>query len=314
MSWFHLLFAPFRKDASLLTSTDLLRRRLFILPCFALLAVLIPYPLAAAFMVYGFHHQIREAQFFWYKLNRDAKSHGNTLGLWQWLLILIPLLIFFWPREGTPLHHHYLGFLIGYSLFNGIVHNGLMPQLVLKDELKDRGDLRGLERWFLQLPALLLFVLGVVDAIVKVLWEASALNQVEGPRMHDQLPVPPRWTVASLGFNGFAHALTWNTTITLKAQADEKKRLDSRGARGVRIGLTAAFFLYWLYGSIRALFEGPQAFFPVAELFLHISVVHQWSELVFYFSWYRMGTRPQTPDPRWRVESGVWKLESGVSL
>jgi len=26
---------------------------------------------------------------------------------------------------------------------------------------------------------------------------------------------------------------------------------------------------------------------PVAELFLDISVVHQWSELVFYLSWYK---------------------------
>lgn len=283
-----ILFAPLKGGSSDLTSTDLLRRRLSLLPCFALLAVLAPYPFAAAFMVYGFHHQIREAQFFWYKLNRDADRHGNRLTLWQWLLIVLPLAIFFWPKEGTPLHHHYLGFLIIYSLFNGIVHNGLMPQLVLKHELAGQEDLKGLQRWLVQVPALILFVMGVVDAIVKVLWETSALNQVvEGPRMHDQLPVPPRWTVASLGFNGFAHALTWNTTITLKAQADQEKRMDSRGTKGFRLGLTAAFFLYWLYGSIMALFEGPQAFFPVAELFLHISVVHQWSELVFYFSWYK---------------------------
>lgn len=288
MGWFHLLLTPFRQDALLLSSADLLRRRLFLLPCFALLAFLLPYPFAAAFMVYGFHHQIREAQFFWYKLNRDAKRHGNQLSLFQWLLILLPLLVFFWPKAGTPLHHHYLSFLLLYSLFNGIVHNGLIPQLVLKEELKDRGDLKGLERWLLTLPALLLFVLGIVDAVAKVLWEISALKgAVEGPRMHNQLPMPPRWTVASLGFNGFAHALTWNTTITLKAQADREKRLDSRGAKGVRLGMTAAFFLYWFYGSIRALFEGPQAFFPVAELFLHLSVVHQWSELVFYLSWYK---------------------------
>lgn len=282
-----LLLAPFGRETPNLTAGDLLRRRLFLLPCFALLAVLIPYPFAAAFMVYGFHHQIREAQSFWFRLNRDADRYGNQLGLWQWLLILLPLLLFFWPKEGTLLHHHYLGFLLVYALFNGIVHNGLVPQLVLKNELAGQEDLKGLQRWLVQVPALILFVMGVVDAIVKVLWEASAVHHVEGPRMHAQLPVPPRWTVASLGFNGCAHALTWNTTITLKAQADQAKRLDSRGARGLRLGLTAAFFAYWLYGSIMALFEGPQAFFPVAELFLHISVVHQWSELVFYLSWYK---------------------------
>ncbi|MBI3076577.1 MAG: hypothetical protein HYY85_06270 [Deltaproteobacteria bacterium] len=223
--------------------------------------------------------------------------------------------MFFWPRDGTPLHHHYLGFLLVYSLFNGIVHNGLMPQLALKGELKDRGDLKGSERWLLTYPAFVLFVMGVVDAVVKVLWETGS-TPGEGPRMHDQLPLPSRWTAASLGFNGFAHALTWNTTIAVKARGERAARLDSQAARALRWGLTAAFFLYWLYGAIRTFFDGPQAFFPVSELFLHISVVHQWSELVLYLSWYQAGPHGLRSPERGaasRRREGAWQRYSTTS-
>jgi len=276
-----------------LTTTALLRRRCSLLLLALVVALVLPYPFAALFMVYGFHHQVREAQFFWYGLNRDAERHGNRLTFWQWLLVILPLAIFFWPREGTPLHHHYGSFLIAYSLFNGVVHNGLMPQLVLKKELEEERVTEGLERWLLTYPALFLLVTGIVDAILKALWEASGQG-VPG----QWKTTPNRWIVASLGFNGFAHALTWNTTITVKARARRNNPLDSGRARVVRWGSTLAFSLYWLYGAMRTLLDGPQAFFPVAELFLHISVIHQWSELVFYWSWYRAPRAGEAVEPQ----------------
>lgn len=249
--------------------------------------------LAAGFyFVVGWYHHFQEYEFWVMGLNRSAEGRPN-----QWA-----------PRDLAPLILPYLAFLgIAYSpiqfeffllaaLYNGIVHDGIIPQYVLNEESRAENRSRRTALVLLHLPALLLFGLGLAGGLLDYVYKGELHHAATGFSRYAQLLGEPNpWFLAISSFIAYAHAITWITTIKsrIRAHGELERKYNSALARAVRYVAGAFFVGVWSYGLWQAWPDNPEGFHIVTSVFLYSSLLHQWSELVFVFKYYGTAVRRQ---------------------
>ncbi|MBI4607584.1 MAG: hypothetical protein HY726_01075 [Candidatus Rokubacteria bacterium] len=247
--------------------------------------------LAAGFyFVVGWYHHFQEYEFWVLGLNRGAEVRPN-----RWA-----------PRDLAPLLVPYLAFLgITYSpiqfeffllaaLYNGIVHDGIIPQYVLSEESQNGGRPRRTALLLLHLPALVLFALGIAGGFLDYAYKGELHHAVTGFSRYAQLLGEPNpWFLAISSFIAYAHAITWITTIRgrIQARAELAQKYNSPVARAVRYVAGIFFVGIWSYGLWQAWPDNPEGFHIVTTVFLYSSLLHQWSELLLVFKYYGTAAR-----------------------
>lgn len=247
--------------------------------------------LAAGFyFVVGWYHHFQEYEFWVLGLNRSAEIQPNRWAPGDLALLVLPYLAFLGIAY-SPIQFEF--FLLA-ALYNGIVHDGIIPQYVLNEEVQDERRPRRVVLLLLHLPALILFGLGIAGGLLDYAYKGELHHAVTGFSRYAQLLGEPNpWFLAISSFIAYAHAITWITTIRTRigVRAELERKYNSPVARSVRYVAGVFFVGVWSYGLWRAWPDNPEGFHIVTTVFLYSSLVHQWSELVFVFKYYGTAAR-----------------------
>lgn len=251
--------------------------------------------LAAGFyFIVGFYHHFQEYEFWILGLNRSAEIRPNQWTPRDLALLILPYLAFLGIAY-SPIQFEF--FLLA-ALYNGIIHDGIIPQYVLHEESQASGRTRRATLLLLHLPALILFGLGIAGGFLDYVYKGQLHHGVTGFSRYAQLlGEPSPWFLAISSFIAYAHAITWITTIKRRIQGrrDLDRRYNSPVARAVRYVAGAFFVGVWSYGLSQAWPDNPEGFHIVTAVFFFSSQLHQWSELVFIFKYY--GTQARRLEP-----------------
>jgi len=247
--------------------------------------------LAAGFyFIVGFYHHFQEYEFWVLGLNRSAEARPNRWAPRDLALLILPYLAFL-AIAYSPIQFEF--FLLA-ALYNGIVHDGILPQYVLNEESRDESRHRRNTLLLLHLPALILFGLGIAGGLLDYAYKGELHHAVTGFSRYAQLLGEPNpWFLAISSFIAYAHAITWITTIKRRIQgrADLERKYNSSVARAVRYVAGVFFVGVWSYGLWQAWPDNPEGFHIVTTVFLYSSLLHQWSELVLVFKYYGTAAR-----------------------
>ncbi len=247
--------------------------------------------LAAGFyFIVGWYHHFQEYEFWVLGLNRSAENRPNQWAPRDLALLILPYLAFLGIAY-SPVQFEF--FLLA-ALYNGIVHDGIIPQYVLNEESQVAGCPRRTALLLLHLPALILFGLGIAGGLLDYAYKGELHHAVTGFSRYAQLLGEPNpWFLAISSFIAYAHAITWITTIKRRIQgwAELALKYNSPVAKAVRYVAGVFFVGVWSYGLWQAWPDNPEGFHIVTTVFLYSSLLHQWSELVFVFKYYGTATR-----------------------
>lgn len=247
--------------------------------------------LAAGFyFVVGFYHHFQEYEFWILGLNQSAEVRPNRWKLREHVWLLLPYAAFL----GAAYSHVQFEFFLLAALYNGIIHDGIIPQYVLHQESRAGGRSRGRTLLLRELPALVLFGLGVGGGLLDYAYKDGLQRAVTGvTRYADLLGEPTPWFLAISSFIAYAHVITWFTTIKkrMAARPGLGRRYNSPPAKRVRYVAGAGFLAVWFYGLWQAWPNNPEGFHIVTSVFFFSSMFHQWSELYFVFKYYGTGGR-----------------------
>jgi hypothetical protein len=247
--------------------------------------------LAAGFyFIVGWYHHFQEYEFWVLGLNRSAETRPNQWAPRDLALLILPYAAFL----GMAFSQIQFEFFLLAALYNGIVHDGIIPQYVLNEEAHEENRRRRTTLLLLHLPALILFGLGIAGGVLDYAYKGELHHAVTGFSRYAQLLGEPNpWFLAISSFIAYAHAVTWITTIAgrIQARAELARRYGSPIARAVRYAAGAFFVAVWSYGLWQAWPDNPEGFHIVTTVFLFSSLLHQWSELVFVFKYYGTAAR-----------------------
>ncbi|MFQ5519905.1 MAG: hypothetical protein ACE5FK_00775 [Candidatus Methylomirabilia bacterium] len=247
--------------------------------------------LAAGFyFIIGFYHHFQEYEFWILGLNRSAEIRPNRWKLREHAWLILPYLAFLGLAYG-PIQFEF--FLLA-AVYNGIIHDGIIPQYILHEESRTEGRPRRATLLLLHIPAIILFGFGIAGGLLDFVYKGQLHHAVTGFTRYAQLlGEPTPWFLAISSFIAYAHAITWITTIKrrIKARADLDRRYNSPAARAVRYVAGALFVGVWGYGLSQAWPDNPEGFHIVTTVFFFSSLFHQWSELYFVFKYYGTAAR-----------------------
>lgn len=245
--------------------------------------------LAAGFyFVVGFYHHFQEHEFWILGLNRSAEVRPNRWKLREHIWLLLPYAAFL----GIAYSSFQFEFFLLAALYNGIIHDGIIPQYVLHEESRASGRSRRATLLLLQLPAIVLLGLGIAGGLLDYAYKDGLQRAVTGfTRYADLLGQPTPWFLAISSFIAYAHAITWFTTIRKRIAARPvlAGRYNSSSAKRVRYLAGAGFLAVWIYGLGQAWPDNPEGFHIVTSVFFFSSMFHQWSDLYFVFKYYGTG-------------------------
>lgn len=247
--------------------------------------------LAAGFyFIVGFYHHFQEYEYWVLGLNRSAEIAPNRWTPGVLALLLLPYVAFLGITY-SPMQFEF--FLLA-ALYNGIIHDGIIPQYVLNEEAGAAARPRPRALLLLHVPAFILFALGIAGGVLDHAYKGELHHAVTGFSRYAQLLGEPNpWFLAISSFIAYAHAITWATAIKTRigTRRDLERKYNSPVTRGIRYVAGTLFVAIWSYGLWRAWPDNPEGFHVVTSVFMYSSLLHQWTELVFVFKYYGTAAR-----------------------